>query len=107
MQKQYVGGEIVEFKYGEYQQWYYYARHVVDNNNRHGCLSYEKKFCSRDWSTRQFGFLFTVTLTNALFSYNHFILLKNYKKKISESDFLWKIAEEMINSFISLRIKRD
>ena len=106
MQKQYVGEEIVEFKYGEYQQWCYYARHVVDNNSQ-GCLSHEEKFCSRDWSTRQFGFLFTVSLTNALFSYNHFILLKYYKKKVSESDFLWKIAEEMINSFISLRIKRD
>ena len=90
----------MEFKYGEYQQWYYYVRHAVgdNNNNRQGCLSYEERFCPRDWSTRQFGFLFTVSLTNALHAYNHLVLMKNHKKKISKSDFLCKIAEEMINN---------
>ena len=76
------------------------ASHVLDNNNnnRQGCLSYEERFCPRDWSTRQFGFLFAVSLTNALLAYNRFVLLKNYKKKISKSDFLCKITEEMINN---------
>lgn len=100
MRRRRVGGELVEFKYGEYQRWYYYARHAVDdnNNNRQGCLSYEERFCPRDWSTRQFGFLFAVSLTNALLAYNHFVLMKNNKKKIAKSDFLCKIAEEMINN---------
>ena len=83
MKKRNVGGEQVEFQYGEYQRWYYYARHAVDdnNNNRQGCLSYEERFCPRDWPTRQFGFLFALSMTNAFLAYNHFVVQKKGKKK--------------------------
>ena len=57
-------------------------------------LFYEERFCPRDWSTRQFSFLFTVSLTNVLLVYKHFVLKKNHMEMISKSEFLCKITEE-------------
>ncbi len=41
-----VGGKLVQFKYGQMHNAYYYGRHAVDdnNNNRQGCLSFEEVF---------------------------------------------------------------
>ena len=49
-----VGGELVRFKYGEIQNYYYYGRHAVNDNNKNkqGCLSFEEVVLFKDWEMR-------------------------------------------------------
>ena len=46
-----VGGELVEFQFGEVMNWSYYGRHVVDNNNNNcqGCVSFKEVFQMKSW----------------------------------------------------------
>ena len=85
-----VGCDLVQFKYGEMHNHYYYGRHAVDdnNNNRQGCLSFEDIFVPKAWEMRQFGFIIALCQTNAFLLYNLF-----RSKKISRS-FLRRILCE-------------
>ena len=99
--KRRVGGELVQFQYGEVMNWYYFGRHAVDdnNNNRQGCLSFEEVFQMKDWTMRQFGFIIGLCQTNAFLAYNYF---KN--NKLSENEMLTKaqftrmLADELISN---------
>ena len=44
--KRRVGGELVQFQYGEVMNNYYFGSHAVDDNNNdpQGCLSFEEFF---------------------------------------------------------------
>ena len=73
---------------------------AVDNNNNsiQGSLFFEERICPRVWSTRILYFLFAVYSTNALLPDNHFCVKKIHKKMISKTNFLCKIAQEMIHN---------
>ena len=73
-QKRRVGGELVEFQYGDVMNWYYDGMHAVDdnNNNCQGCLSFEEGFQMKSWAMRQFGFIMTLCQTNAFLAYTYF-----------------------------------
>jgi len=108
--KRRVGGELVEFQYGEVMNSYYFGRHAVDdnNNNRQGCLSFEEVFQMKDWAMRQFGFIIALCQTNAFLAYNYF---KNRKVNEEELDtkatFTRRLAKELIENEMWERQKKD
>ena len=95
-----VGSELVKFKYGEIQRWYYFGRHAVydNNNNRQGCLSFEEVFTPKDWSMRQFGFIIALVQTNSFLAYNHFKMKVHSTNTVSKAEYTRNLAEELINN---------
>ena len=108
--KRRVGGELVEFQYGEVMNWYYYGRHAVDdnNNNCQGCLSFEEVFQMKSWAMRQFGFTMALCQTNAFLAYNYF---KNPKldeqQRDTNADFTRRLAKELIENDIWATEKKN
>lgn len=97
--KRRVGGQLVEFQYGEMHNHYYYCRHTVDdnNNNRQGCLSFEDVFVTKSWKLRQFGFILAFVLTN-LYLFHNFARGKAGLEEVSKADFVHKFYEEMMEN---------
>ena len=100
MKKRRVGNQLVKFEYPEYLHYHYVARHYVDdnNNNRQGCLSFEEAFVMKDWTMRQFGFLFALSVTNAYMAHNYFVQKSRGLVLQSKSEFTRNLCDEMINN---------
>ena len=94
-----VGGELVQFQYGQMHNHYYYGRHAVDdnNNNRQGCLSFEEVFVPKDWEMRQFGFVVALIQTNAFLLFNYARTQKGLDE-LSKAEFLRDLCKEMIEN---------
>ena len=94
--KRRVGMDLVDMQYREFQHWYYYGRHAVDdnNNNRQGCLSFEESYCGKRWDLRQFGFIIALAQVNAMLSYNYF--KRKDKEKVSKAEFVRMLARDLI-----------
>ena len=96
--KRRVGGEMIELSYGEYQHWYYYGRHAVDdnNNNRQGHLPFEEAYCAKRWDLRQFGFVMALAQTNAMLAYNYFVRHKKGLNPLPKSQFQRELAKDLV-----------
>ena len=44
LRKHRIGGKIDDLAYSEYQHWYYYSQHTIENNNnnRQGILTFKE-----------------------------------------------------------------
>lgn len=98
--KRRVGRELVTFQYPEYLHWYYFAHHAVDdnNNNRQGCLPFETSFSPKDWNQRQFGFIFTLSVTNTYLAYNYFVRELKNKHPLAKGEYSRMLAKEMVSN---------
>ena len=96
--KRRVGNDIVEIQYGEYLFWYYFGRHAVDdnNNNRQGHLSFEEAYCAKRWDLRQLGFVFGLSMTDALLGFNYFARHKRKKEIVEKAEFQRELARYLI-----------
>ena len=93
-----VGGDLVELTYGEFQHWYYFGRHAVDdnNNNRQGHLPFEEAYCSKRWDLQQLGFIIALAQTNALLAYNLFLHHKQGLPPFLKAEFQRSLARELV-----------
>ena len=98
--KRRVGQELQQIRYGEYQDWYYFGRHAVDdnNNNRWGILSFEETYCSDLWDLHQFGFIIALHQTNSLLAYNYFNRKVKGNTLISKAKFTTILSHELVNN---------
>ena len=98
--KRRVGQELQQIRYGEYQDWYYFGRHAVDdnNNNRQGNLSFEETYCPDRWDLRQFGFIIALCQTNSLLAYNYFNRKEKGDNSMSKAEFTRLLAHELVNN---------
>jgi hypothetical protein len=76
MKKRLVGGRLCTFKYCDYQNHYFWARHYVDDHshNRSACVPLEDAVNTKSWSMRQSMFLDAVCEVNALLAFNYWCL---------------------------------
>lgn len=96
--KRRVGGELIEIGYGEYQHWYYYGRHAVDdnNNNCQGQLPFEEAYCAKRWDLRQLGFILALAMTNAYLAYNYFVKHQQGEEVLSKAEYQRELAFELV-----------
>ena len=107
--KRRVGGELVQFQYGEVMNNYYFGRHAVDdnNNNRQGCLSFEEVFQMKDCAMQQLGFIIALCQTNAFLAYNYFKNRKlNEEELETKASFTRRLAKELIENDMWERQKK-
>lgn len=100
--KRRVGTDLVEFKYGEYQHYYYKGRNAVDANNqvRQGYLSLEHAAALRSWEHRVFMYVIATAEANA-FLYNYFTRERAGLPKLSKAAFRRALAGKLVrNSMI-------
>ena len=100
MKKRRVGHDLIEIAYGEYQHWYYFGRHAVDdhNNNRQGSLSLEEAFCPDQWDLRLFGFIIALTQVNSLLAYNYFNRRAKGEECVNKATFTRQLAKELMRN---------
>ena len=69
------GPGYLSFQYPTLVNYYYEARHAVDDNNniRQGSYSFEALMGSKQWHTRQFHALVAIAETNAYLGFSHFV----------------------------------
>lgn len=95
-----VGNDLVEFQYPEYQHWYYFGRHAVDdhNNIRQGCLSIEEAMAFKDWSLRFFSYVISSCAANAMLGYNYFVRVKGGLEPLTTAEFRRALAKEILST---------
>ena len=71
-----VGNQLVQFQYCEFQHNYYNGRHGVDDNSNHqqGHLSFEEASVPKGWSFSHLEFFIVLSSTNAHLEYEYKIL---------------------------------
>ena len=96
--KRRVGDELVELSYGEFQHYYYFGRHAVDdnNNNCQGHLPFEEAYCGKRWDLRQLGFVIALAQTNAQLAYNYFVCHKQDRTMLTKAEFQRELARHMV-----------
>ena len=93
-----VGGQLVEFLFTQFQHYYYYGRHGVDDNNRErqGLLSFEDVYRPRDWNRRQFGWMVGAVLANAHMAHEYFVNGPEGRPREHKAEFLREMARDII-----------
>jgi hypothetical protein len=101
--KRRVGTALVEFKYGEYQHFYYKGRNAVDANNqvRQGCLSLEAISGLKLWENRQFMYMIATVEANALLAYNYFVRERGGEPKLPKSTFRRMLAGKLVGNSLN------
>jgi len=81
--------QCAEFRYNKVTNNYYKARGAVDTHNlvRHGTISFESAWASKDWAKRQFSYLIATSEVNALFAYNHCVRRPKGESSVSLMEF--------------------
>ena len=101
---------LVEFKYGEYQHFYYKGRNAVDanNQNRQGYLSLEAISGLKSWEHRMFMYVIATAETNALLAYNYFVRERAGLQKMSKAEFRRALAEKLVqNTLIAEDLREE
>ena len=95
-----VAGRLVDLEYGEYQKWYFFGRHAVDdhNNLRQGVFSIEDSMGTKDWWFRQFSFVFALVVINSLLAYNWFCVRPLLKKPMSVKEHRRLLSEALMSN---------
>lgn len=85
-----ANGAMFTYRRNEAIQDYYAIRHAVDDHNhlRQGQrVGLERAWASKFWPNRQFAFLVSVSLVNAMLAYNHFTASKCDKPLLNLTRF--------------------
>lgn len=103
--KRRVGSGLVTVQYPEYQHWYYYARHAVDDNNnrRQGSEPFEESFGPRRWDQRHFGYVVATCITNTEMLSN-LAFHQRGEKAMSSAEFRRSLIESILSK---LKIHKD
>ena len=90
----------MEFQYCKYQNFYFWARHAVDDNNhnRSAYLSLEDAVNTKSWTMRQFTFIDAVSEVNACLSYNYFVRRPKKLPFLSNTEFRRIIVKSMVTN---------
>ena len=93
-----VGGQLVESLFTQFQHYYYFGRHGVDDNNRErqGLLSFEGVYLPRDWNRRQFGWMVGTVLANAHMAHEYFVNGPAGRPREHKAEFLREMARDII-----------
>ena len=93
-----VGGQLVEFLFLQFQHYYYYGRHGIDDNKRErqGLLSFEDVYRPRDWNRRQFGWMVGAVLANAHMVHEYFVNGSVGRPREHKAEFLRDMPRDII-----------
>ncbi len=98
--KHQVGGRLVEINHSEYMHWYYFGRHVVDDNNKNHKerLSFEETFTPNWWEMCRLGWLLGLVQINSMLAFNTFHQTLCHAPSSTKAAFTCTIVNDIVHT---------